>query len=183
MLDDEVLDVLLVDVFLRESGAAVELVLEPECIHDGDDAVEVRHAVLCDFRCHSCHRADGLCDGFRFADAACFDDDVVELLECDDVIELLHEVHLECAADASVLQGDEAVVLSPDDASLLYEVGVDVHFPQVVDDNGKAYAATVCEDAVQKCCLAAAQITCEQQHRNVIFHSCKLIIDCKVTKK
>ena len=169
LLDDEVLDVLLVDILCREVCAAVEFVLQAEGIHYGDDAVEVGHTVLRHLGSHAGHRADGLCDGFGLADTAGLNDDVVELLHGNDVVQLLYQIHLEGAADATVLQGDEAVVLSAHDAAFLDEVGVNVHFANIVDDNGETNAAAVGEDAIQEGGFAAAQITREQQNGNVVF--------------
>ena len=184
LLNDEVFDVLFVDVLLGEVRAAIELVFQPQGIHYGDDAIDVWDAILCDFRSHSGHLANRLGDGLWLANAAGFDDDVVELLEGDDVVELLHQVHLERATDASVLKGDQAVVLTPNDATLLDEVGIDVDLAYVVDYHGETDAATVREDSVEEGCLAATQVTREQQHRNVVFrHSvCVLLFRaCKVT--
>ena len=103
-------------------------------------------------------------DRCRFADARCLDHDVVKLLHLHQVGELFHKVHLQRAADAAVLQCHERVVLLIDDATLLDEVSVDVHFADVVHDDGESYAFLVAEYAVEQCCFSAAQITREQQH-------------------
>ena len=77
-------------------------------------------------------------------------------MHASDVTQLLHEVHLQGTADASVLQGYQRVVLLSHDASLLYQVGIDVHLTNVVDDDGKLDAFLVLQNAIQKCGLAAA---------------------------
>ena len=73
-----------------------------------------------------------------------------------DVLQLLHEVHLQRTADATVLQRHQRVILLTDDAPLLDEVGIDVHLTDVIDDDGKPDAFLVLQDAVQQCGLAAA---------------------------
>ena len=51
---------------------------------------------------------------------------------------------------------------------LLDEVGVDIHFTNVVDDDGKLDALLVLQYAVQQGGLAATQVACQQQDGNVL---------------
>ena len=95
-------------------------------------------------------------DRCGLADAAGLDDDIVEALGVDDVVELFDKVHLQCAADAAVLQCHETVVALAYHATLLDEACVDVHLTDVVDDDGEADAFLVFQNAVQKCGLAAS---------------------------
>ena len=99
---------------------------------------------------------DGLCDRRGLADATRLNDDIVEALGVDDVVELFDEVHLQRAADTSVLQCHEAVVALAYHAALLDEAGVDVHLADVVDDDGEADAFLVFQNTVQKSGLAAS---------------------------
>ena len=119
LLDDEVLDVVLFDMFVHEVVAAGKLALHPQGIHHGDDAVKTGKPLFFEVEAHAGHGGDGLCDGFGLADAACLDDDVVETLLAGDVAQLLHEVHLQRATDAAVLQGHQTVVLLIYNAALL----------------------------------------------------------------
>ena len=169
LLDNQILYVVLVQILIHQAASAGELVLHSEGVHHGYDAVKQGYAVLGDFGGHGGDGADGLCDGSGLADTAGLDDDIVKALHGDDVMQLLYQVHLQGAADAAVLQGYEAVVGLVDDAAFLDKVGVDVHFADVVDDYGKAYAFLVGENAVQQCGLTAAQISCEQQYGDVIL--------------
>ena len=141
LLDDQVLNVLLVNVGTCQVQSAAELILHAQGIDHGDDAVQSWLALH--VRSHCGNAADGLCYGTGLADTAGFNDDVVEALHLDDVLQLLHEVHLQRTADATVLQGYQTVVLLVDDASGLYQVGIDVHLANVVDNNGKLDAALV----------------------------------------
>ena len=87
-----------------------------------------------------------------------------------DVHQLAHQVHLQRAADAAVLQRHQvALVGAAHYTALLYERGVDVNLAQVVDDYGKAYAAAVVEDTVEQSGLAAAEIAGQEQYGSV-FH-------------
>ena len=143
LLDDEVLDVLLVDVLARQIQSAAKLVSHAEGIDDGHDTVETGVALFCHFRSHRRDAADGLRNGAWLTDAAGLDDDVVEALQGDDVLQLLDEIHFQRTTDAAILQGHETVVLLVDDTALLDEVGIDVDFSDVVDDDGKLDAAFV----------------------------------------
>ena len=120
LLDDEVGNVVLGKCLACKVQAAVELVLEPECIHDGADAVKGDvFAVGCSV-CQLAIAAYRLGDGCRLADAACLDYDVVKAACLVYVLELLDEVHLQVAAYTAVLQCYERIVLLVDNTALLY---------------------------------------------------------------
>ena len=108
--------------------------------------------------------ADGLGDGLWLADATGFNYYVVEAVELHYVVELLYEIHLQGTADASVLKCHKALVFLPHDTAFLNKTSINVHFANVVDDNGKFYVFLVSENVIYKCCFSAAQITREQQY-------------------
>ena len=149
LLDDERRQIFLVDVVLHQVVAACKLVFHSQSVHNGNDAVESQHSVLDVLRTESRNRADGLCDRRRLADAACLNDNVVELLHVDDFLELFHEVHLQRTADASVLQSHERVVFLSYHASLFYEGSIDVHLADIVDDDCKLDAFLVSQNLVE----------------------------------
>ena len=149
LLDDERRQIFLVDVVLHQVVAACKLVFHSQSVHNGNDAVESQHSVLDVLRTESRNRADGLCDRRRLANAACLNDDVVELLHVDDFLELFHEVHLQRTADASVLQSHERVVFLSYHASLFYEGSIDVHLADIVDDDCKLDALLVSQNLVE----------------------------------
>ena len=169
LLDDEVLDVLFFNVVAHQKVAAAKLVAHAERIDDADDAVYHRLAVVDVFESHARHRTDGLGNGCRFADAAGFYDDVVEAVLAGDVAQLLHEIHLQRATDAAVLQGHKTVILLSYYATLFYQVGINVHLTDIIDNHRKLNAAAIVQDTVEECGLAAAQVAREQQHRD-FFH-------------
>ena len=172
LLYDEAGEVFLTDVVLCEVVASGKLVLEAQCVNDGDDGVEFGNAFSGEVGIDARIGADGLCDWSRLADAACFDDNIVEALLRHDVAELLYEIHLQCAADASVLKSHEIVVLLSHNATLLDECGVDVHFADVIDDDGELDALLIGKYTVEECCLSASKISGEQKHRCcVIIHN------------
>ncbi len=143
LLDDEVLDVLIVNLLFRQAVATGELALQAQAVHHRADTVEARHAVLRILSAHAPHRADGARDRFRLADAAGLYHDVVEPLHLLYLVELLYQVHLQRAADASVLQRHQAVVLLAHDAAFLNQVRVDVHLADIVHDDGELNAPLV----------------------------------------
>ena len=169
LLNHEILYVVFVYVLALEIQTAAEFALHPERVHDRHYAVEYGDAALRIARVEGRDGADGLRDGFRLADAARLDYYVVESAGRDDVAELLYEVHLQGAADAAVLEGHKTIVCGTYHASLLYEVGIDVDFAYIVNNHREAYAFTVRENTIDQCGLSAAQITGEQQNRNLFF--------------
>ena len=143
LLDYEACEVLLADVALDEFVAASEFALEAKRIDHCGDAIKPCYAVAGEFLAHRRDAADGLGNRFGFADAARFDDDVVEALKAEQVPDLGDQVHLERAADAAVLKGYEAVVLLADNSAFLDERSIDVYLADVVYDDREAYAAAV----------------------------------------
>ena len=156
LLYDEVLNVLLINIFLCESIAALKLVAHAKGVNNRHDTVETRHAVFYILRTEHRERADGLCYRCRLTDAARLDYDIIETFHGNDIVKLLHKIHLQCAADTSVLQSHKAIVLLVHDATLLNEVCIDINLSYVVHNDGKLNAFLVCENAVEQCCLAAA---------------------------
>ena len=106
--------------------------------------------------------ADGLCNGRGFANARCLYDDIVKAFRLHQVAQLKHEVHLQRAADTTVLQCHQRFVLLVHYTAFLYQVGIDVHLADVVDDNGKAYTFFVIKDTVEQGSLAAAQVSSDE---------------------
>ena len=143
LLDEQVLNVLLINVFPFEVVTTGELALHPECIHDRHDAIETRGAVLGVFRVHLRDGRDRAGDGLRLADTAGLDHDVVELPRFDQIGELIDQIHLECAADTAVLQGHQTFVFLGHDAALLNQRRIDIHFAYVVDYHRKLDAFAV----------------------------------------
>ena len=64
------------------------------------------------------------------------------------ITQLLNEVHLERATYTAVLKGNKTVILFPDNASLLNEVSIDVHFTYIIDYHREAYALTISQNPV-----------------------------------
>ena len=77
--------------------------------------------------------------------------------------QLFDEVGRQGTADTAVRECHEVAVL-PDNAPFLNQTFVDIDLADVVHDHSEAYALTVVQDVVQKSCLSAAKIACEQQH-------------------
>jgi hypothetical protein len=83
-------------------------------------------------------------------------------------MELLNEVHLERAADTAVLQGDERVVLLGHNPALLDKGSIDIHFTDIIDDNGEENTFIITQDTVEQRCFSATQIACDEQDRYFI---------------
>ena len=139
LLDDEALQVLLTYLVTHERISALELVAHTQRIHHGHYAVESRDAVLYELHAHGRDAADGLGDRLRLANAARLYYYIVELTLGYYVADLLDQVHLKGAADASVLKRDQTVVFLSHYSALLDERGVYVNFTYVVNYYGELY--------------------------------------------
>ena len=169
LLNHQIFNILFVDIGLEQVVAAGKLVLHAQRIHYGSDAVQLGHTALGVLRTHCGNGANGLGNGSRLADAAGLNHNVIKLTRGDDVVKLLNQVHLQRTANAAVLQRHQRVVRLIDHAVFLDEGSVYVDFTDVVHDDGKADAAPVVENTVEKGRLTTAEITREKQYRN-FFH-------------
>ena len=175
LLNHEVFNILLVNRGFQQVVAAVEFILHTQGIYNCGNAVELRHTAFCVLRSHSGDGTYRLSNGGWLADAACLDDDIIKLSNGHNVVKLLNEVHLQRTADAAVLKRHERIVCLIHHPILLDEGCIDVHLTDIVDNNGKTYAATIVENTIEKCCLTTAEITRKKQYR-YFFHSYKSLI-------
>ena len=173
MLDDQILDIVFVKILACERFAALELVLHAKGINNGSDAIEDRDTAFERiFGHHIGNRTDCLRDWSRLTYARCLNDDIVETILIDQIVQLLDEVHLQGATDATVLQSHERVIALTNDATLLDEISINIHFADVVNDNCKTNALLIGQNTIEKGCLTTAQITGEQKDRNLLeFHN------------
>ena len=169
LFDKKVLDILLLKVFAGERIATLEFALHAESVYYGHDAIETRsHIRPRASLSHLTHGADSLGDWSRFADTARLDHYIIETPRLHDIVKLTDKVVLECAADATVLQSHQvAGIVLTHDAPFLYERCIDIHLAYIVYDYGETYSLAIIEDMIQKCGLAAAEISCKQQHRSL----------------
>ena len=89
-------------------------------------------------------------------------------------MKLLYKIHLEGAAYAAVLKGNQAVIIHSYHASLLDEAGINIDLAYVIYYYSELDSLAVAQYAVQKGCLTAAQITGEQQDRCFFSHNQKI---------
>ena len=154
LLDEQTFHVVLV-VVAEELFAVQKFVGHAHGVHHGDDAVEAAH------RGHDfVAQRDGLGDGHGFADAARFNENVVEAAGGDEIENLLHEIVLEGAADAAVGKGNEAA-FHLHVAAFFDERGVDVDFADVVDDDGDLVAFLIGKHVIEQRGLARAEVAGE----------------------
>ena len=172
LLYHQALQVVLADVLFLQGAAAFELVAHAEGVHHGGDAVHVRDAVFHGLGSQGRHGADGLGNGGGLADAAGFNHNIVELAGAHQIGQLGHQVHLEGAADAAVLEGHQAVVGASHDAAFFHQVGVYVHLADIVHDDGELDSLLVGEDAVEQCGFTASQIAGEKENRRLSTLHC-----------
>ena len=93
------------------------------------------------------------------------------------------QIHLQCAADAAVLERDQTVVRRVHDSTFLDEVGIDVDFAYVIDYDRELDALLVGEYSVDQCSLAASEVSCQEQYRcfpvvHCYCHGCDIIVKC-----
>ena len=166
LLDNERCQVFLIDILLHQVGTVGKFIFHAEGIYHGNDAVEAQDAVLDVLRTERWDGADGLGDRSWLADTACLNYDIVEALHVYDFLQLLHEVHLQSAADATVLQGNERIVFLTYHATFLYQCRINVHLADIIYDDSELDTFLICQNLVEQGCLAAAQIACQKQDWN-----------------
>ena len=185
---------MLLQVLLQQGVAATKFAHHPGSVHDGHNGVQLCHHreipflrlpgsqhFLIALR-RSRKGVDSLGNGLGLADAAGFNQDVVEFPLLGEADDLLHQVGFQGAADAAVLEGNDAVlVLLHNAGSLFNEGGVDVHLANVVDDDGHLVAGLIVQYVVHQGCLARSQIAGEQGDRNtIVFHAIIIVKNWQV---
>ena len=172
LLDNQILNILLIDVLAQQIVTVLELITHTKGINHRNDAVELYVAILDVLRSQRRNAANSLGDRRRFADTAGLNDDIVEAVHTGNVAQLLHQVHLQGATDATVLQSNQRIVLLTYYSTLLYQVGIDVHLADIIDYHSKLNTLLILQDAIQQCSLTTAQITRQKQYGNILdwFH-------------
>ena len=174
LLDEEVCNIVFLEVFIEELLAAGEFVGEAHHIHDGDNVVQMAGEALA-VTAHqlASGSANGLGYRNRFANTASFDKNVVELAHFQKFGNLFEQIRLERAADAAVRQRNNLARVFLGDVSALFNQGlVDVHFANVIDDDGDMVALLVVENVVEESCFAGSQVTGQERYR-YRFHALK----------
>ena len=177
LLDNQILDIFLSDVRAGKVIAAGKFILQTQGIHDSYDAVETADAVFGISPSQSGNGTDCIGNRFRLTDTAGFDDDIVETLLLHEFQNLLDQVSLQRTADTAVLQGDETFVFFAYDAPFLNQVGINVYFTDIVDNNRKADSLLVGKDMVYQSCFSTAQITGQEQYGYFFCIHCSWIIN------
>ena len=170
LLNHQILDVFFFDILFQQIQATSELILHAQSIHHRDNAVESWKTISSILRHKLRHRANGLCDGSRFADTAGLYHNVVEALHAQYIVQLLHKIHFQCAADTTILQSHKAVVFLPHYPIFLYKGGIDIYLAYIVHNDGKLDTAFIGQNSVEQRGLSTAQITCQQKDRCFHFH-------------
>ena len=137
LLDDERSQIFLINFLLHQVAAVREFILHAQSIYYGNDAVETQNTILDVLRAEGWDRADGLGNRSRLADSGSLDDNVIETLHVYDFLELFYQVHLQCAADATVLERNERIVFLTYYATFFYKGCINIDFTNIVDDDGK----------------------------------------------
>ena len=132
LLNEQILDIIVSNGVFNKVFSIAKLVTHAHSIHNGHDAIEFGDTIFYVLWRERWHRADGLRDRSRFANTAGFDYDIIKALHGEQLVELLHKIHLQSATNTAVLQGNEAVIFLIYNAALLNEFGVDIHFSNIV---------------------------------------------------
>lgn len=167
LLDEQVRDIFFFEILVEEFFTACKFVGKAQNVDDCDNVVEVAGEALAVAALELAPgHADGLRYGNRFADAACFDEDVVELAHFEKFGDLFEQVRLEGAADAAVgKRNDFSGVFLGDVSALFDERLVNVDFANVVDDDGYMVALLVVKNVVEESRLAGSEVTGKERYR------------------
>ncbi len=162
LLDNKILNVFFTDVLFCQVIAVGKFIAHTQGVDHSDDAVQDGYSAFAVFGIHRRNGADSLGYRCRFTNAARLNDDIVKPPHSRNVVKLLNQIHLKCAANATVLQCNQTVILLSDDATLLNKARVNVDFTDIIDNDGKLNAFLVGEYSVQQRRFATAEITCKQ---------------------
>ena len=149
LLDDKILYIIFIQIGSQQVITSGKLVLHTQCVDNSDDTVDYRNPVAYILCTHCRYRTDCLSNRCRLAYSAGFNDYIVEAVLADHITQLFDQIHLQSTADAAVLQCHKVVVLFTHYATFFDEVGIDVDFSYIVDNDGKLNAATVIENSVE----------------------------------
>ena len=138
--------------------------LQTQSIYHGNDTIEVR--ITLSGRLHLRNAANILCDRSWHTQTAGFQNDVIELL-CVKFVQLINQVHLQRATNTTIFQRHQIALFLIHHAAFLYQVGIDVHFADVVHHHGKFDALAIAQNAVYQGCFSAAQKSRQQQYRSI----------------
>ena len=169
LLDQQVLNIFLVEIVLQKRSAGAEFIRQTVRVHNGGDAVQIGDSRQSCLWIGAVEHADGACDRTRLADTGSFDQNIIKLARLCQLDDLLHQIDLECAADAAVLQRNKILVLLCDRAALCNQGSVNIDLADVVDDDRHLVALLVGEHMVEYGRLSCAQITGQQRNRHQLI--------------
>ena len=137
LLYDKARQVIFSKITLRQIRSFSKLISQSESITHRNNSVKFCYAVLCIFRIHL--RINAYCLRYRcgFTYSARLNHDIIETVLRNNLTQLLNEVHFKSTTDAAVLQSDKTIIALSDHSTLLYQVGINVHFADIINDNGK----------------------------------------------
>ena len=167
LLDEQVGDVFFFEILVEQFLSAGEFVSEASHVNNGHNVVQVagEWAAVAALQLGTGH-ANGLCDRNRFANAAGFNQNVVELVHFQKFGNLFQKVGLQGAANAAVRQRHHlAGVFFSNVSALFDERLVDVHFTDVVHDDGDMVTLLVVENKIEKGGFSGSEVAGEQRNR------------------
>ena len=110
--------------------------------------------------------ANSLCDRNGFANAAGFNQNIVELVHFQKFGNLFQKVGLQAAANATVRKRHHlAGVFFSDVSALFDERLVDIHFADIIDNHGDVVTLLVVEYKVEEGCFSGSEVAGEQRNR------------------
>jgi hypothetical protein len=160
LLNQKLHNIVLIQFFgKKQRRPAQKFRLQPAGIDDRRDGVEpaqLRQPAVPDA---AVHQGEGLRDRKRLADPAGLDQNIIVAVRFHKLGDLPDQVGAQGAADASVGKGNQAVVALRNPVPLLNQGSVDVHFPHIVDDDGRLHAFLVVQHMVDHSGLSGAEIS------------------------
>ena len=89
-----------------------------------------------------------MCNGHRLTHAGSLDDDIVKRTGFGQIPELYGQILLQRAADASVRQGDQTVVLRSDNTAAADQLCIDIDLSDIIDDHRCTDSLLICQNMV-----------------------------------
>ena len=151
LLDKQGLNILLIHIFFKKRITAGKFVHQTLCVNNAYNVVKPSVTNL----------LNRLCNRHRFANSACFNQNVVKAFLCNKIFNLLDKIRLERTADTAVLKSDDAACVG-DVCAFCNQAFINVYFADVIYDNGNFVSFLVGKDFVHQSRFAGTKIAAQK---------------------
>ena len=154
LLNEQVLDVILFNIWVEKIGAVVELLKHASTVNNCDDVIKVEVRVISCMLALIAECRNVIGNGDWLADARSLNNDVVKLLGIGQITQLKCQVIRKGAAEATVSKRNNVAFFSV--AAVFNKTSINVNLANVVDNDCCVNTFSVRENVVQNSGLTCA---------------------------